>query len=715
MNHKANNITNIFCFVTLAIIFIFFLHTLNYPWRYFDENIIFQETLQPIPKSFGEIFEFISAFGIHNYSESANVIYSNISNIRGTPLDTIFNFFILWLFQKNPFNYHLFSLLLHVANSGLLFLILQRIHHPKTETCQGMSLRENILISILTLIWALHPVNVESVVFTINFGALVTYFFCFLFFIHRETCRGMSLRKSVLIFIVYLFPLFLNEYSVTLPIIIFVMLFSRKTFHGMSLQNNEHSFKSSFIFAAKQTLPLFLSLIVYSIYFFMSPKIKIVENYSLILTLERMFWLSSQILFHDLKLIFLPINLSIDQSALVKFSPVLFAPYSIFCFALRATLGITCLISLFNIKKTWGFCLFNLLVPFFLALLPFLHIISPIYCLSAERYLYFPLALFIIGIGNILVCISQSQQRHAKACLYSFLCIILCVFGTRSYLRTLDWKDSTTLLQASINTTSSNLIKALRTHTIAESMKNIDGIKDKNKLDFYNKKALVYLKKAMHGFKEEEKLYQNNTPNILKYYGLDPKTLKAKTAFLQASIVNELYSDPIKANKIFSKYIDDLAVIDTNVLDFYYRNLFINKKLDEAEKILNKSLSQNRISSILFVTLSDLHEYKYNDLKATEKYLLESFKYFPYDIFTLFGLKRYYQMTNNASQFAHYAYLYGLRTREVTSLQEAASIYLILKQNDKAKKIIKKLTKDYPINEETLKIKTVYENQFGAL
>ena len=117
----------ILCLLTGLIVFLFFSHTLNYPWKYFDEQIIYNETIWPVPQSLSELLNYLKYFGINSHFEASNPFYSSVSNIRNDPFSTLITLIVFSLFQKNPFFYHLLSILLHVLNSCLLFLTLNKI------------------------------------------------------------------------------------------------------------------------------------------------------------------------------------------------------------------------------------------------------------------------------------------------------------------------------------------------------------------------------------------------------------------------------------------------------------------------------------------------------------------------------------------------------------------------------------------------------------
>src|SRR3989338_5885417 len=221
--------------------------------------MIFQETLLPIPKSFMEIFELIKAFGLNHYFEASNLVYSDITNTRRTSVAPLL--FIFWLFQKNASGYHLFSLILHLLNTAILFFILKKIptNYAKEGQAQGLPIQ----ISLLTLLWSLHPANVESVLFATNMFSLVTYFFCLLLTFYYtsliiQRAQGLPIKKEgqalglplLGLPLLYIIPLSLNEYAVTFPIILFLFLGSTLLF-----QNPK---KESIITTSKLIFPLFV-------------------------------------------------------------------------------------------------------------------------------------------------------------------------------------------------------------------------------------------------------------------------------------------------------------------------------------------------------------------------------------------------------------------------------------------------------------------------
>lgn len=161
----------IYLTATLLIVFIFYAHTVPYPFREFDESLVFRELVFPMPQSLHEFIEYGKQFGFNVYFEASNVFYSKIGNLRLTNVNCFLTMFMELCFQKKAWLYHCLSLSLHIINTGLLFLCLQRL--------KGLSLP---IISLLALLFALHPVQIESVLFACNALALLAYGLAFLTF-----------------------------------------------------------------------------------------------------------------------------------------------------------------------------------------------------------------------------------------------------------------------------------------------------------------------------------------------------------------------------------------------------------------------------------------------------------------------------------------------------------------------------------------------------
>ncbi|OGI18793.1 MAG: hypothetical protein A3B68_06060 [Candidatus Melainabacteria bacterium RIFCSPHIGHO2_02_FULL_34_12] len=683
MLKKKNIKINWDLLVCLFVVSLLFIPSLSRSWLIYDERIISEGIYFPTPLTFSETFEIISKFGLGFNTLSSNPIYSSNYITRTCPLGEVLGMLLAFFFKKSSFLYHLFSLSTHLINTLLVYFILKVFIKKQSG--------KSFLIPLLTIIWGIHPVMVEPILLATNFGAGVSYMFFFSFlldFLINRT-NNTSVKRRILIPILFLVPMLTNEYIVTLPFVLFIVSFY------FSYQNN--SFKKALKTSFVETIPYFTGFLFYTMYFLFVSKYQInhpkAEN-EIIILLERVFWLSPQIFFHFIKLVFFPRLLSIDQTLFVELGKTIFEPYSVFCFvSLMMWLFIP--LYIFLSKKRLS-SIFFLTWTFFFSLLPFLHILMPSYTLACERYLYAPLAMLIFSIGMIL---GASRKQLAIVVFLSFISIIC---FTRSYYRTLDWKDNFSFINSTYKSSTNYLFKAMRIGMLGKTLAILEPSRTEDIQNYFNK-SLILLEKAKKTLEEDKGKYQGNLPAIFKSYGLDYNSLLAKTAFLEASSrCLELKEDSKIGLRILEPHIKEVKETDPRVLELYIHLLIQDKNYNKAKELL---LSANsHYPNIPFIT-NMLFDYltKYENKPETAiKYLLDSFKVHPYDSGILLKILTHYQRENDAINTAKYAYLYGLRTHSKAAYWQALSLNLDFNNFKEAKNIIDKLLKIDPNDPESL-------------
>ncbi|MDR2040317.1 MAG: hypothetical protein LBQ60_20565 [Bacteroidales bacterium] len=93
--------------------------------------------------------------------ENLQAVFGDYYYGQYSPVNTVFYMMIYDVFGYNPLIFHLYSLLLHIANCCLLFLFLRQIAAIFTNRAsQG---NPSILVFAATLLFAVHPLQVESV------------------------------------------------------------------------------------------------------------------------------------------------------------------------------------------------------------------------------------------------------------------------------------------------------------------------------------------------------------------------------------------------------------------------------------------------------------------------------------------------------------------------------------------------------------------------
>ncbi len=666
-----------FAFFTSLVIFLFFFPTIFFKVKAYDELMTFKETYLPVCLSFSEMFELISVLGLRHHFEATNTIYSSLVSIRCNPVGNFLLLLVQALFKKNPINYHLYSLFLHLINSYILFYLLTKIRKLFNNN-KGIGNIEYGACSLLVLIWALHPVNLESVLLLSNANIVLSYTLTLLALVAL-----LNKSNPLLTFVLYITALFTAEFHFFIPLLLILYLVIASNYF-----NKEISFKGILL----KTSPFLLASLIFIISFLLSPtKLNLSNQSNIQIILERIFWLSPQILFHFTQLFLFPVNLSIDQTNLVRLGKTLFDPYVVFCFFAVFFFVLLSILSILSSKKRLPlfFLTFTL---FLLTLIPFSQILAPIYNLASERYLYFPSFMFIFGLGHVLFYLDSKNSTILRTKIIYLLSIILLIYGGRSYLRTLDWKDSESLYRAAIRSTNNPLHQAVRYKGLSPQESVLSRFPEREVSVEIQRIAENKLEEAIVFYKSEVQKYQDKTPLILKAYGLDPETLLVKSGYVLSQTKFTLNKDDYKlALETIQPYLYDLSKLDSAALTFYASILYFNNQIDQSEYILRKALELHPYSTKIIYPLCDLIQIKYGDLNQIEELTLKAFKYFPYDSFTLLVLTKVYSLKGDLEKFAHYSYIFGLRNHSIEDLTNAYNAYIKLNEPEKANKVKEKI------------------------
>lgn len=693
--NKENFKPIIFLITTLVIIFAFFFHTIFYPPKAYDELIIFKESYLPSCNSFTDMFELISLLGLKQHFEAGNSLYSNIISFRCNPFGNFIQLCMQVFFKKNPINFHLFSLCLHLVNSTVLFLIITKASRLFLDSSHLKKNKVWMAISLLTIFWALHPVNVESVLLLSNAITLFSYTFSFLtIFIFLNYEKASIVIKSITVFICYLCGLFIAEFHFLMPVILILYC----SIVNLYLKKDNKSFIESFKKTIFKAIPLIAAMVIFIISFSLSrtgTNLNTQNDFKLIF--ERVFWLSPQIYFHFIKLFFFPIKLSLDQSLLVDLGRKFWDPYFIFCIIFLVYLKFLCAKSLFNAKKRFPFFFITVML-FLFSLLPFSQVLAPVYNLASERYLYFPSFVFVFGLSH---CVFKILSMEKKCWIViSVLFIVITTFSIRSYIRTFDWKDNYSMCLSSIESAENPILKAQRytqlypqNSILAENPESTTPIK-------YKYKAIDELEHAINIYKTESIKYEEATPIILKKYGLDPDTFLAKSGCQLAESQFDLSGKQNYKTTLasISPYTKDLSKLDSGTISFYSSLLYFNNRINEAENVLKEGLVLYPHSTRLIFPLCDIIQIKSGDIREIENLTLKTFKYYPYDIFTLFAVTKLYELKGDLKNYAHYSYIFGLRLKSIEHLKSAYNAYIRLNDATSANKVKEKLNAIYKKN-----------------
>jgi tetratricopeptide (TPR) repeat protein len=115
------------------------------------------------------------------------------------PGDLLYLMLIAAVCGKEPFGYHLCSNLLHAANVGLLFILLLRLARAEfRDPSEKEARRIRIVVAAAALIFALHPLNAETVA-NVSFSSdLLVTFFTLLTLVAATAFRPENFRRTLI-------------------------------------------------------------------------------------------------------------------------------------------------------------------------------------------------------------------------------------------------------------------------------------------------------------------------------------------------------------------------------------------------------------------------------------------------------------------------------------------------------------------------------------
>ena len=584
-----------FLIIPIAITFLIYLVSLSYGFRNFDEDILIKNFY--VKKTLGEYLEKFFLIHLGGASEAYGFTFSSIKNIHVSILGMPLLYLISFFFQAKPFLFHLWSLLLHCL--ALYFFI---------WFC--FELTQNKYIALFSgLIWTLHPTNVEPVIWATNWPQLLgaTFYFYTLRKVVSLTNKGLASQVPIVfVLLATTIQILFTEHAITLPFaIFFTVLYQMKYLNNEKNENSNNVLKVAF----KTSLPSFIVIFLYFILrTIIASKALVTSTQSSYKELiERVIFLSPQVFLHQLKLVFFPSQLTIDQLDLLTLDKTYLGAYHLFCIAVFVLF----LFSIFYFRKKVSYLSFGFIF-YLLTLLPFLQII-PLYSIVAERYNYLGTAFVVFGIATVLFKILRASNK-----LYFLTLIILVLLlVNKTYTRITEWKNSSTLFFSTANTSKSLLKKGIWTYNLAISQE--DNSKKEDLLNLSTNLLKLFIE-------NEERDTPKHTPGFitLSKYELDRKSLLAKAALRIATnfeILNQKESELEYLLKALS-----FSRADTRIQSLIYKDLgtfyFQKIKFDKALDYYNKSffISPNPTLSYAIA----LCYLKLKDTVNYEKYLKEA-------------------------------------------------------------------------------------------
>lgn len=504
------------------------------------------------------------------------------------PVMTTLYTFIYSLFGANPFPFHFVQLILHLANTLLIYLLFKRFF-------------SNTLSYLLSIIFLIHPINTQAVVYISSLQDPLFFFFGIIAFL-QITKDNLSIKNYLLFSITIFLSLLSKE---TGFLFILVSLIFRLVINVKD--------RGKFFF-----LTLFLSsfylLIHYMVVGFKLSAENSFPMYSASL-LERIISIPKIVLYY-LTTFFFPLVIPGDQMWVVKNQNLanFYAPLIID--------GLFFLALLFFYVKIWR-DKSSFLKPltfftiWFILGLGFHLQIFPLDSTVADRWFYYPM-VGILGMIGVTIKFFETLKpwanfRKMKLSLIFqiIVTILILILSYRTFLRTLDWKDGLTLAQKDIQVNTGNF--ALENFLGGELIRA-------QRFD----EALKHINKAIQLYPQEWQAW-NNRGVIYRHLGAVKNDLsyiqQAKENFIMANNKTSAYSpfenlvetvfyfdSPKEARRLILDYFK-IAPISSNlwaVLSLSEYQLGSNEQaLETAKQGLLKNPNDQNLKVLYQILLSN--------------------------------------------------------------------------------------------------------------
>lgn len=332
------------------------------------------------------------------------------------------------LFGAVAFPFHLFQLLLHIGNAILIFFLFKK--HLKLKVS-----------FVLALLFLLHPINNEAVVYISNLQEQLFSFFGLLGLL------TVSHKKWI-----YATPLFL-----------FLSLLNKET--GLLFLPLTTLYYVLFCKPSKKSILMFISAIVFVFVCYLSLRVFVgntgINTQFLYMSanatfVERLYTIPSLIDYY-LRNTFLPFSIAFGWYWVIKEPNV----YNFVLPLFISSLLITALVlPAFFLKKKnkKQFKTYLFFLCFFVLNLGLVLQLFPLDLTVADRWFYMPVVGLLGMAGLLYDVVSKKIHKHKQVSIIViiFVCMLLTYFGIRDSIRNTNWVDNFTLCQhdAQINTTS---------------------------------------------------------------------------------------------------------------------------------------------------------------------------------------------------------------------------------------------------------------------
>lgn len=343
---------------------------------------------------------------------SKNTLFNDLGYYR--PISALYFATIYTIFGGLPLFFHLIQVSLHIVVAYLLYILL-------------IGFFPNDLAMILSLIFLVHPMNVESVAHIC--AALSELFSLFGLLALLLSRNAKTIQSFVLISFLLLLALLTKEVAAVFffLILLYQIFFTKKNIR---------------VYIAIETIVI----VIYGVLRlgFAVSHLKSIVNVPIakLTLLERLMNIPAIILYY-LKTLVFPTDLSVAQNWLIIKMSMLdfyFPLFLVIVFVVSLT-GIGVFIYKQKPKLTRIYLFFIL---WFLGGMVFLLQLFPLDMTVSDRWFYLPM-MGLLGVLGVVVSLFPIRGKRMRLIGGMLVIVLLCIFALRSMVRNTNWADDFTL------------------------------------------------------------------------------------------------------------------------------------------------------------------------------------------------------------------------------------------------------------------------------
>ena len=355
--------------------------------------------------------------------ENTTTIFGETFEGQYSPINQLMYTFIYYVGGYNPVGFHLYSLLLHLANVVMIYFVLRKalINGRRIDDIYACK-----IAFFVAFLFAVHPINVEAVAWVSASKVLLYVFFtllCFIGYLHYVYSRKWIFY--IFSCVMFVFSCGSKEQAVILPTSLFLL--------DILLSRN---MKKKGVWLEK--LPFILFALLVGLFTLSIQDVSLIAERAGYPLWQRLIFASYSLVEYLVKLI-IPVNLMY----LYPF-PMVIGEDLPLRFYIYPVVLLVAAIGLFVSRKQWIICFGVLFFVFNIALT--LHI-APMsrYTLVADRYVYLSsVGIFLIGVWYAVAYI-EKQTKKKRAFIYLLVACYFLYVGIYAHQRSKVWYDTDTL------------------------------------------------------------------------------------------------------------------------------------------------------------------------------------------------------------------------------------------------------------------------------